>query len=178
MDVCEKQQLTSSNTVGQPPLSVTGHHANNCIQKSGSPRPNGVMMANNCNAILDQWKSQKQDSDEELIITLEEKNKIIKSLAVTCATLARMNKGRNGDVARGIGGTLVSPPLNVSDVTRYFGDVKYFPHLDKLLRIVRHGVHDTATTQTNLEMTLEYGNHSSISNHLQNYSEDLKRNKG
>ena len=62
-------------------------------------------------------------------------------MADTWTHLARLNGGRIGDVARGIGGTLVSPPLNVSDVDkRYFGDVKKFSQVDDLLRVVQHGV--------------------------------------
>ena len=58
----------------------------------------------------------------------------------TCTQLAGLSGGRVGDVARGIGGTLVSPPLNVSGVKRYFGDVKYLSQVVELLRVVQHGV--------------------------------------
>ena len=61
-------------------------------------------------------------------------------MADTCTQLAGLNGGRIGDVARGIGGTLVSPPLNVSDVKRHFEDVKYLSQVVKLLRVVQHGV--------------------------------------
>ena len=59
----------------------------------------------------------------------------------TCTQLAGLNGGRIGDVARGIGGTLVSPLLNVSDVKRYFEYVKHLSQVVKLLlRVVQHGV--------------------------------------
>ena len=61
-------------------------------------------------------------------------------MAGTCTQLAGLNSGRTDDVARGIGGTLVSPPLNVSDVKRYFGDVTHFSQVVDLFRVVQHGV--------------------------------------
>ena len=61
-------------------------------------------------------------------------------MADTCTQQAGLNGGRIGDVARGIGGTLVSPPFNVSDVKRYLGDVKHSSQAVKLHRVVQHGV--------------------------------------
>ena len=61
-------------------------------------------------------------------------------MADTCTQLAGLNGGRIGGIARGIGGTQVSPPLNVSDVKRYFEDVKYISQVVELLRVVQYGV--------------------------------------
>ena len=83
-------------------------------------------------------------------------------MADTCTHLARPNGGRTGDVARGIGGTLVSPLLNVSDVKRYFRGVKKFPQLAELLRVVP----ETKQSQADLKTTLEYGNHKTLQDHL------------
>ena len=45
-------------------------------------------------------------------------------MARTGTELVLLNDGRVGDVATGIGGTLVLPPLNVDDVKHHFEDVK------------------------------------------------------
>ena len=42
----------------------------------------------------------------------------------TGTELVLLNDGRVGDVATGIGGTLVLPPLNVDDAKRHFQEVK------------------------------------------------------
>ncbi|CAB1118521.1 unnamed protein product [Ectocarpus sp. CCAP 1310/34] len=66
--------------------------------------------------------------------------------------LVKLHDGRLGDVARGIGGTLVSPPLDVSDVKQYFGEEKGFPGIDDLLEIVGEGAPaPTLDSQKNLE---------------------------
>ena len=62
----------------------------------------------------------------------------------------------------------MSPPLNVSDVIPYFGDVKKFPQVAKLLRVVQHGVPaETKQSQADFKKALEYGNHRAIQDHLQ-----------
>ena len=45
-------------------------------------------------------------------------------MARTGTELVLLNDGRVGDVATGIGGTLVLPPLNVDDVKHHFEEVK------------------------------------------------------
>ena len=110
------------------------------------------------------------------------KKRLIYEMADTCTHLARLNGGRIGDVARGIGGTLVSPPLNVSDVKRYFGDVKKFPQVDDILRVVQHGVPaETKQSQADLKTALEYGNHRTIQDHLpqiwEKLADDVRRNR-
>ena len=88
-------------------------------------------------------------------------------MADTCTQLAGRNGGRIGDVARVIGGTLVSPPFNVSDVKRYFRDVKYILQVVELLRVVQLGVpRATKQSQPNFKKALEYGNSRSIQKHL------------
>ena len=110
------------------------------------------------------------------------KKRLIYEMADTCTHLARLNGGRIGDVARGIGGTLVSPPLNVSDVKQYFGDVKELPQVDDLLRVLQHGVPaETKQSQANLKTALEYGNHRTIQDHLpqiwEKLADDVRRNR-
>ena len=45
-------------------------------------------------------------------------------MARTGTELVLLNDGRVGNVATGIGGTLVLPPLNVDDVKHHFEEVK------------------------------------------------------
>ena len=61
---------------------------------------------------------------------IEEKKRIISELANTCTQLVRLHGGKLGDVAKGIGGTLVSPPLDVRGVELYLGNNKRFPATD------------------------------------------------
>ena len=68
-----------------------------------------------------------------------------------------------GNVAVGIGGTLVSPPLSVDQLKGYFGDVKAFPEIGELIDIIQDNV-PVNLTFTNLDPTraLHYGNHSVV----------------
>lgn len=54
-------------------------------------------------------------------------NDLITQLATIGTEPFETNNGRVEDVARGLGGTLASPPLNVIDVQQYFGRVNNFP---------------------------------------------------
>ena len=89
-------------------------------------------------------------------------------MADTGSAMLKLHEGRRGDVVRGIGGTLVSPQLELSDVQEYFGDIEGFPEIEKLLEIVGGGA--SAPTQdsvvVDLNSALEYGNHRSVDDHL------------
>lgn len=50
------------------------------------------------------------------------------------------NRGRVGDVARCLGGFLVTPPVDPVEIRRYFGELKGFQKLDELITIVSGGV--------------------------------------
>ena len=54
--------------------------------------------------------------------------------------LVLLNDGWVGDVATGISGTLVLPPLKVDDVKHHLGEVKGFPGISDLVEIIEHGV--------------------------------------
>lgn len=71
---------------------------------------------------------------------MAEKKRIIRRMASTCTELARINKGSLGYVLKGLGGTLVSPPINLRDVQHHYGDQKRFPGVLDLLNILKHGV--------------------------------------
>ena len=98
---------------------------------------------------------------------IEEKKRIMSELANTCTQVVRLHGGKLGDVAKGIGGTLVSTPLDVRGVEQYFGNIKRFPVTDDLLEIVANGV-PTRTTRSepDLAKALQYGNHRSVEKHL------------
>ena len=80
------------------------------------------------------------------------------------------------------GGTLVLPPLNVDDVKHHFGKVKGFPGISVLVEIIKHGVPVvTSATPTDPRQALQYGNHSSVQEHMstvwETLCEDVRRNR-
>ena len=77
------------------------------------------------------------------------------------------HRGRVGDVARSLGGFLVTPPVDPRSIKRYFGDLKGFPKIDELITIVSGGVPVIApTSKADLDTALQYGNHRSVKDHL------------
>ena len=100
-------------------------------------------------------------------LSLKDKQNIVVRMARTGTELVLLNDGRVGDVATGLGGTLVLPPLNVYDVKHYFGKVKGFPGISNLVKIIKHDVPVvTSATSTDPRQALQYGNHSSIQEHM------------
>ena len=70
---------------------------------------------------------------------------------------------RAGDVPTVVGGTLVLPPLNGDDVKHHFREVKGFPGISDLVKIIEHGVPVvTSFIPTNPRQALQYGNYSSV----------------
>ena len=103
-------------------------------------------------------------------------------MARTGTELVLLNDGRVGDVATGLGGTLVLPPLNVDDVKHHFGKVKAFPGISDLVEIIKHGVPVvTSATPIDSRQALQYGNHSSVQEHMstvwEKLCEDVRRNR-
>lgn len=83
-------------------------------------------------------------------------------------------------MAKKLGGTLVSPPINLTEVQPHFGDHKRFPKVLELLSILKHGVPvSTEDSKTDLEKSLPYGNHKTIQNHMplvwEKLAEDIVR---
>ena len=60
----------------------------------------------------------------DTVLSLKDEQNIVLRRARTGTELVLLNDGRVGDVATGIGGTLVLPPLNVDDVKHHFEEVK------------------------------------------------------
>ena len=61
---------------------------------------------------------------------LKKRNKLANWQHFYTAGYYRVHGGKLGDVAKGIGGTLVSPPLDVRGVELYLGNNKRFPATD------------------------------------------------
>ena len=96
--------------------------------------------------------------------------------------MMRDNRGRVGDVARSLGGILVTPPVDPDYIRRYFGELKGFPKIDEMITIVSGGVPVIAPpSQADLESALRYGNHRSAEEHLpliwEKVGEDVRREK-
>ena len=114
-------------------------------------------------------KTEWLEKKNELAIAAqpEDKKCWIYEMVDTRTQLTGLNGGRIGDVTRGIGGTLVSPPLNVSDVKRCFGDFKHFFTGSRAPQSSTARSHrETKQSQADFKMALEYGNHRTIEKHL------------
>ena len=110
----------------------------------------------------------------DTVLNLKDRQYIVRKMARTGKELVLLNDGRVGDVATGHGGTLVLPPLNVDDVKHHFGKVKGFPWISDLVKIIRHGVPVvTSVTPTDPRQALQYGNHSSVQEHMSTVWEEL-----
>ena len=113
---------------------------------------------------------------------LKDKQNTVFEMARTGTELGLFNDGRVGNVATGIGGTLVLPPLNVDDVKHDFGEVKGFPGISDLVEIIEHGVPMvTSSTPSDPRQALQYGNHSSEQEHIstvwEKLCQDVRRNR-
>ena len=96
--------------------------------------------------------------------------------------MMRDNRGRVEDVARSLGGILVTPSVDPDYVRRYFGDLKRFPKINELITIMSGGVPVIAPpSQADLESALRYGNHRSAEEHFpliwKKIGEDVRREK-
>ena len=130
------------------------------------------------NRIWDDRKSLLADT----ALNLKDKQNIVRRMARTGTELVLLNDGRVGDVATGLGGTLVLPPLNVDDAKHHFRKVKGFPGISDLVEIIKHGVPVvTSTTPTDPRQALQYGNHSSVHEHMpivwEKLCEDVRQNR-
>lgn len=67
----------------------------------------------------------------------------------------KLNRGKLRGAAKKIGGTFVSPPLNLSAVEQHFGHDKKFPDAAKQLDILENGAPANAQcNSTNLNRAL------------------------
>ena len=125
------------------------------------------------NRIWDSRKSLLADT----ALSLKDKQNIAPRMVRTGTELVLLNDGRVGDIATRIGGTLVLPPLNLDDVKHHFGEVKGFPGIFDLVKMIKHGVPVvTSSTSTDPRQALLYGNHSSIQEHRSTEWEKLCEN--
>ena len=96
--------------------------------------------------------------------------------------MIREKHGVVGDVGRLIGGSLVAPPIDPVHIQRYFGDPKGCREVDELVMIVTGGVPVNAKASgADLERALQYGNHSSVTEHMpaiwEKIGQDVRRQK-
>ena len=119
----------------------------------------------NCRIELEKESNQSIDGKQSTQSHYQEA--IIRGMAETCTELLPVTRRRVGNVAVGVGGTLLSPPLSVDQVKRYIGDVKGFPEIDELIDIIQNGV-PVNSRVTNLDPTrvLQYGNHTGVREHM------------
>ena len=95
-----------------------------------------------------------------------ERQRILYRLAKISTSMMRDNRGRVGDVARSLGGILVTPPVDSDYIRRYFGELKIFPKIDELVTIVSGGVPVIAPpSQANLESAMRYGSYRRAEEH-------------
>ena len=107
-------------------------------------------------------------------LSLKDKQNIVLRMARTGTGLVLLNDGRVGDVATGLSGTLVLPPLNADDVKHHFGEVMEFPGISDLVKIIEQVVPVvTSATPTDPRQALQYGNHSGIQEHRSTVWEKL-----
>ena len=80
--------------------------------------------------------------------------------------MMRDNRDRVEDVARSLGGILVTPPVDPDYIRRYFVELKGFSKIDELITIVSGGVPVIAPpSHADLESALRYGSHRSAEQH-------------
>ena len=151
---------------------------NTCHRSEHTTRHQKQSRISELNRIWDDRKSLLADT----ALSLKDKQNIVRRMARTGTELVLLNDGRMGDVVTGIGGTLVLLPLNVDDVKHHFGDVKGFPGISVLVDLIKHGVPVvTSATPTDPRKALQYGNHSSVQEHMptvwEKLCEDVRRNR-
>ena len=64
--------------------------------------------------------------DFEDYLDAQEREHVLYKLAYICTTMMRDNRGVVEDVARAVGGSLVAPLMDPTQIQRYFGDLKSF----------------------------------------------------
>ena len=73
-------------------------------------------------------------------------------------------------MARSVGGGLVPPPIDPTQIQSHFGDLKGFEAIHELMTIVTTGVPVHApATRVELDHALKYGNHRSANEYYQRY---------
>lgn len=76
------------------------------------------------------------------------------------------HRGVVEDVARSLGGSLVTPPVDLAEIKLHFGDNEGFLKIAELLTMISGGVPVvTALSKIDLRAALAYGNHRSVEKH-------------
>ena len=173
-----KNQNYGSSFTPRPTLLYGPQAVDGSAQR---PRSGGVRGPQSQSEKIASWHAEKATlgtPDQKP----SERESILYRLADTCTSLMHDNGGRIGDVARSLGGFLVTPPVDPQHIRRYFGDLKGFPQIDELLTIVSGGVPVIAPpSRADLNAALQYGNHRSAQAHLpliwKKIGEDVRRER-
>ena len=174
----QQQNTSNQNTIFQTEPREIGGSAQALL--SGGLRGGGLYDVPGADktALWHKGKSVLGKTDLEQ----PERERILHRVAEICTSMMRDNRGRVGDVARSLGGIMVTPPVDPDYIRRYFGELKGFPKIDELITIVSGGVPVIAPpSQADLESALRYGNHRSAEEHLpliwKKIGEDVRREK-
>lgn len=141
-------------------------------------------------------RSRGEQPEPDLVAGWHEERKSLKNPQLTQKdtehTLYRMaglgrrmmskHHGVVGNVARALGGSLVTPPVDLAEIKRHFGDNKGFPKIAELLTMISGGVPVvTALSTIDLSAALEYGNHRSVAKHMpliwKKIADDVRRQR-
>ena len=115
-------------------------------------------------------------------LTQPQTERTLYRMAHLCTKMMTNNQGVVGDVARSLGGSLVTPPVDPSDIKSHFGDRKGFPQIGELLTIISGGVPVvTAPAKIDLTAALRHGNHPSAAKHMpliwKKIADDVRRQR-
>ena len=81
--------------------------------------------------------------------------------------LLRQNDGSVKQLTSAVGPQTLAPHVDVRQVKHWFGEIKQFPHIDRLLRALSPGVPVDVAQGGHLSEEVEYGNHSGVRGHAE-----------
>ena len=116
---------------------------------SGSARwpPSGGSRGNQESEQIALWHSTKTTLGKDDLQQPERERRLYQ-LAEICTNMMKIRGGRGGEVARSLGGVLVKPPVDPSEIKQHFGTLKGLPQINELLTIIAGGVPVIARTST------------------------------
>ena len=116
--------------------------------------------------IVQQWYVQKDRLGQQGLHS-QRREELLYKLANACTAMIPEKQGVVGDIAPLIGELLVASTTDPVHIQRYFGGLKGFGTVDELVMIVTGGVPvKVVASEAGIERTLQYGNHSSVTEHL------------
>lgn len=70
--------------------------------------------------------NQEEYKLSKVTLGVDERRQILYKFSDICTVLMRAKRGVAGDVARALGGLLVAPPTDPTEIKRHFGQVRGF----------------------------------------------------